>query len=48
MEYIRDGSVTALSEEETEKTLGLRSDLRLSNSEHTHVRYVSAQYSWCL
>ena len=26
VEYIRDGSVTALSEEETEKTLGLRSD----------------------
>ena len=24
--YIRDGSVTALNEEETEKTLGLRSD----------------------
>eukprot|EP00944_MAST-04C_sp_MAST-4C-sp1_P002798 g2798.t1 len=26
LEYIRDGSVTALNEEETEKTLGLRSD----------------------
>ena len=34
LEYIRDGSVTALNEEEAEKTLGLRAILRLPNSWH--------------